>query len=460
MHLSLEIPLNSGHGIHEVFRATPIPQPIPNTERATQYQLSKTHLLMSWDKTNFAEVTEQELSTYCWGSHCLRLCKQPFSTTRSPKTTCLTGLFFNLPATVLKLCAQEVIALPQHPQALYLYDFTCLLTSAKGDFVIQNVTPSGDFKMPGCQICLVRPTCNGRLQLPNAGLFLTPDPLSCLTESSKVVRILPIPLLRSLFDKLKEFEEVVAPELMGDFHQELLMHLKLNLAGLPDRSVTDEMLELIAQPFLQELKTVNTTLFRKVWRDVMPPCLATLLMLVLAAAVTWAARKGELYAVGRFIEGTQRDEGAAVPLADVVASATKEKDDVSQPLAKTTPGKAAAKRTAKWSKELKTFCSFLETYWKKKKNYIDNIEKNYLSKRYKIPPVFICSCILIFLSFIPTWIVCWGYWIMYRCKWYVLQVLFSLFKRWIGGEIICTWIAISDLERWKYFFLLSSYSGE
>ena len=90
-HLLLEITLNSGHGEHEVFRATPIPQPIPNTERATQYQLSKTHLLMSWDKTSFAEVTEQEPSTHCWGSHRLRLCKQPFSITRSLKSTCLRG---------------------------------------------------------------------------------------------------------------------------------------------------------------------------------------------------------------------------------------------------------------------------------------------------------------------------------------------------------------------------------
>ena len=142
-------------------------------------------------------------------------------------------------------------------------------------------------------------------------------------------------------------EEVVAPELMGDIHQELLIPLKLILVGLPDRSVTDEMLESIAQPFLQELKTVHTTLIRKVWRDVMLPCLATLLMLVLAAAVTWAARKGKLYAVRRFIEGTRRDEGATVPLADLVASTTKGEDDVSQPLAKTTPGKAAAKTTAK-----------------------------------------------------------------------------------------------------------------
>ena len=86
LHLRIEIPLYTGHGVHDVFRATSIPQPIPQTERATQYHLSKTHLLMSWDKTNFAEVTEQELSTHCWGSHRLRLCKQPSSTTKSQKT--------------------------------------------------------------------------------------------------------------------------------------------------------------------------------------------------------------------------------------------------------------------------------------------------------------------------------------------------------------------------------------
>ena len=185
-------PLNSGHGIHEVFRATPIPQPIPNTEPATQYQLSKTHLLMSLDQTNFAEVTEQELSTLL-GLHGLRLWKQPFSTSRSQKITCLTGLFFNLPAAVLKLCAEGVIALPQHPQALYLYDSTYLLTSAKGDFVIQNVTAAGDIKMPGCQSCLVRQTCDGRLQLPNAGLFLTPRPSDMFDRKYYSCSYPPIP---------------------------------------------------------------------------------------------------------------------------------------------------------------------------------------------------------------------------------------------------------------------------
>ena len=234
LHLLIEIPLYTGHRVHDVFRATPIPQPIPQTERATQYHLSKTHWLMSWDKTNFAEVTEQELSTHCWGSHRLRLCKQPFSTTKSQKTTCLTGLFFILPATVLKLCAQEVVALPQHPQALYLFDSTYLLTSAKGDFTMQKLTDQGENPVPGCQSCLVKPSCKGRLRLPNAGLFLTPGPLTCIQESSGIVRILPTRLLRPLFEGLKLLEEVIPPELMGDVHQNLLTHLKLNLAGLPD----------------------------------------------------------------------------------------------------------------------------------------------------------------------------------------------------------------------------------
>ena len=92
LHLLIEIPLYTGHGVHDVFRATPIPQPIPQTERATQYHLSKTHLLLTRDIMNFAEVTDQELSTHCWGSHLLRLCKQPFSTTKSQKTICLTSL--------------------------------------------------------------------------------------------------------------------------------------------------------------------------------------------------------------------------------------------------------------------------------------------------------------------------------------------------------------------------------
>ena len=116
----LEIPMYARHGNDEVYRATPIPQLIPNSERATQYQLAKTHLLRSWDKTNFAEVTEQELSTHCWGYHWLRLCKQVFSTTKSQKTTCLTGLFFNLPATTEVVCTRNCSPSAASPSHIFV----------------------------------------------------------------------------------------------------------------------------------------------------------------------------------------------------------------------------------------------------------------------------------------------------------------------------------------------------
>ena len=110
---------------------------------------------------------------------------------------------------------------------------------------MQNLSEQGEIRVPGCQKCLVKPSCRGRLQLSNAGLFLTPDPLTCIQDYSDTVRILPTPLLRSLFKRLKELEEVIPPELMGDVHQNFLSHLKLNLAGLPDRCITEEMLAAI-----------------------------------------------------------------------------------------------------------------------------------------------------------------------------------------------------------------------
>ena len=294
---------------------------------------------MSWDKTNFAEVTEQELSTHCSGSHRLRFCKQPFSTTKLQKTTCLTGLYFNLPATVLKLCAQEVFALPQHTQALYMFDSTYLLTSAKGDFTMQKLAEQGEIRIPGCQSCLVKPSSKGRLQLPNAGLFLTPDPLTCIQESSDIERILPTPLLRPLFEGLKKLEEVISPEVMGDVHQNLLSHLKLNLAGLHDRRITEEMLAAVVQPFIQEVEEVHTTIVKKIWRDVILPCAVTLFTLGLLLLLGWALKMGKLYAMKKYMEKFRcNDEetaaAAALQLTDI--DAVQEKNVLEKESAKKT----------------------------------------------------------------------------------------------------------------------------
>ena len=148
----------------------------------------------------------------------------------------------------------------------------------------------------------MKPSCKVRLQLPNAGLFLTPDPLSCIQESSDIARILPTPLLRPLFERLKELEEVIPPELMWDVHQNLLSHLKLNLIGLPDRRITEELLAAIVRPFLQEVEEVHTTIVKKIWRDVILPCGATLITLGLSLFLGWALKMGKLYAMKKYME--------------------------------------------------------------------------------------------------------------------------------------------------------------
>ena len=140
------------------------------------------------------------------------------------------------------------------------------------------------------------------MQLPNAGLFLTPDPLTCIQESSDIVRILPTPLLRPLFEGLKELEGVIPPELMGDVHQNLLSHLKLNLAGLPDRRITEEMFAAVVQPFMQEVEEVHTTIVKKICRDVILPCGATLITLGLLLLLGWALKMGKLYAMRKYVE--------------------------------------------------------------------------------------------------------------------------------------------------------------
>ena len=158
------------------------------------------------------------------------------------------------------MCAQEVAALPQRPQALYLFDSAYLLTSTKGDFTMQYLTEQ--------------------------------DPLTCIQESSDIVRILPTPLLRPFLEGLKEIEEIIPPDLMGDVNQKSLSHLKLKLAGLPDRRITEEMLAAVIGPFMQEVEEVHTTIVKKIWRAVILPCGATLITVGLLVLLGWALKWG------------------------------------------------------------------------------------------------------------------------------------------------------------------------
>ena len=305
VHVLLEIPLHSSAGLHNVMRATPVPQPILGGRgTATQYRLRKSLLLLSWDRTNFAEVSEERLLAHCHGTGRLKLCKKPFATTVSQRTTCLTGLYFNLVSVVLKLCEQEVLPLPQQPQAEYLYDSTYLLTSADGNFLMQNFTEGEQArKIKGCQSCLIKPPCRGRIQLPSGGLVLRPDPETCIEGPENVVSILPAPQLGPIFGALADVTRDLPSSLISDLQGEILDHVRLNLAQLVDEDLTDEALTTVVEPFLEQIRIRHAIGIRWLFRQVLLPLGLALLSLSLSAGLVYLGRQKLAQAVGACISG-------------------------------------------------------------------------------------------------------------------------------------------------------------
>ena len=103
---------------------------------------------------------------------------------------------------------------------------------------------------------------------------------------------------------------------MADVHQNLLYHLKLNLAGLLDRRITEEMFAAVVQPFMQEVEEVHATIVKKIWRVVMLLCEDTLVTLGQMLLLGWALKMGKLYAMRKFVERFRRkDEETAAATA-------------------------------------------------------------------------------------------------------------------------------------------------
>ena len=53
---------------------------------------------------------------------------------------------------------------------------------------------------------------------------------------------------------------------------------------------------------MQEVEEVHTIIVRKIWRDVISPCGATLITLGLLLLLGWALKVGKLYAMKKYVE--------------------------------------------------------------------------------------------------------------------------------------------------------------
>ena len=186
INVLVNIPLHLTSGLYHVYRAVALPQPNDDGVTATQYLFRKSHLLVSERRNHFAEVSEEKINSHCVGTNRLKSCLKPFSMSRTSEATCLSSLFFDLPAAALKLCPQEVVVLPEEPTADYLDDSTDLVTARSSAFKFFNFThglKQTGYPVPGCCSCLLRPPCDGRFENPSGTLILYPDPRTCQYSS-------------------------------------------------------------------------------------------------------------------------------------------------------------------------------------------------------------------------------------------------------------------------------------
>ena len=261
INVLINIPVHHTMGLHDVYRATPLPQPANGGSTATQYKFVNTHLLVSERRDNFAEIPGEVISAHCSGSNRLKLCFRPFAMSRSSESSCLASLFFDLPTNALKLCPQEVIVLPEIPTATYLDDSTYLVMSRDDDYTLFNYSRGAKDRgepIAGCRSCLLRPSCDGRIETPDGALVLVPDPRTCQYETGLTIMIRQHPLIQSLFATLEEAEKnlpgVMIPEILKEqARSEMVEALRLNLVKLPEGSVDEETISEITKPFADEI---------------------------------------------------------------------------------------------------------------------------------------------------------------------------------------------------------------
>lgn len=301
VNVRINIPMHHMSGLYDVYRAIAIPQPIGTETTATLYRFEKSHLLVSERKNNFAEVTEQLLSSHCSGTNRLRLCLKPFAMSRSSESSCLASLFFNLPNTALRLCPQEVRPLPEKPLAEYLDDSTYLVTSRSNDFQLVEHSGGrlkGTVQLQGCMSCLVRPHCNGRTETPSGSLVLYPDARTCEYDQGLVVHIKQHPILETLFRTLDVVQDEmvgveVPKEFVGKAHAEMLETLKLNLIQLPEGTLNRDELAKIAEPFARNVLKEHAPFHWQAYHSNVSRILILLILLAVIAtlAVTFMKRR-------------------------------------------------------------------------------------------------------------------------------------------------------------------------
>ena len=181
LHIEWRVPLHPlTDGLHATYRAIATLWPIENTTTGSRFNLKKTILLVSQQKTTYAEADDLDIIHHCDGNSKLKLCRRTFATTSRPQTGCLSSLFSGMERHVLEHCEQKVETLPTQPRTVSLGLSTFLVEALNNVYTWINISSVSGHRtiIPGCFSCVIRPPCSGFLEHPN-GIQLVPSGDDC-----------------------------------------------------------------------------------------------------------------------------------------------------------------------------------------------------------------------------------------------------------------------------------------
>ena len=141
LHIEWRMPLHPlTDGLHATYRAIATLRPIENTTTGSRFKLKKTILLVSQQKTTYAEADDLDIIHHCDGNSKLKLCQRNFATTSRPQTGCLSSLFTGMEGHVLEQCEQKVETLPTQPRTVSLGLSTFLVEAPNNTYTWINIS--------------------------------------------------------------------------------------------------------------------------------------------------------------------------------------------------------------------------------------------------------------------------------------------------------------------------------
>ena len=251
LHIEWRVPLHPlTDGLHATYRAIATLRPIENTTTGSRFKLKKTILLVSQQKTTYAEADDLDIIHHCDGNSKLKLCQRSFATTSRPQTGCLSSLFTGMEGHVLEQCEQKVETLPTQPRTVSLGLSTFLVEAPNNAYTWINISSVSGHRsiIPGCISCVIRPPCSGYLEHPN-GIQLVPSGDDCEVEDPGDVKEVVQPGLWR--DVLGLIAEIAPRDDDGIQSQSILDEVTSELLGAPRGGNLSEKLRTVATPIIQ-----------------------------------------------------------------------------------------------------------------------------------------------------------------------------------------------------------------